>query len=340
MPAQPKQDTLARLLELLKTLPHHRWATPGELREQLADRGFDVDLRSVQRDLKELQKHFPLDHNDKGRPHGWRWSAEAAEGIASMSTPEALMVVLVQQHLKAALPLSMLEGFESLFERARQRLDRLGPRAGAGRWPTKVRAVPPGLATLHPPVDPAVQKAVTDALLLDRQIDALYAPGPSGDPRAYRLQPLGLILRGSVTYLVACKGGSTSPALYALHRFRHADVRPDPVSLPSGFDLDAALRRGRGQFGIPAQGATSLKLVIACDAVLAALLAESPLAGDQQVCALGDGRVEIRATVADSWELRWWLLGRGSQLEVLSPVALRREIAAQLQNAAAQYPDC
>lgn len=89
MPAQPKHDTLSRLLELLKALPHRGWSTPSELREQLADRGYDVDVRSIQRDLKELQRSFPLDQNDKSRPHGWRWSNEAAGGIATMGTPEA-----------------------------------------------------------------------------------------------------------------------------------------------------------------------------------------------------------------------------------------------------------
>ena len=189
MPAQPKHDTLTRLLELLKALPHHRWATPKDLRDQLADRGFEVDLRSVQRDLKDLQRSFPLDHNDKGRPHGWRWSAEAAGGIASMSTPEALMLVLVQQHLQAALPASMLKGFETLFARARQRLDGLGPRAGARRWPQKVRAVPPGLPSIPPPIDPAVHKALSEALLLDRQVDVVYAPGPAARPDATACTP-------------------------------------------------------------------------------------------------------------------------------------------------------
>lgn len=338
MPAQSKQDTLARLLELLKALPHHRWATPAELRAQLSDRGYDVDLRSVQRDLKELQQHFPLDHNDKGRPHGWRWSAEAAGGIAAMSTPEALMLVLVQQHLQAALPASMLEGFESLFTRARQRLDRLGPRAGASRWPAKVRAVPPGLMHASPPVDPAVQKAVANALLMDRQIDVLYAPGAKGTPKPYRLHPLGLILRGGLTYLAATKGDGAAASLYALHRFRRVSVLPDAVMLPEGFDLDAALRRGRGQFGIALDDARPLRLRLACAPVLAALLEESPIADDQRVRPLGDGRVEVQASVPDSWELRWWLLGRGAEIEVLAPASLRREIAQRLGEAARQYP--
>lgn len=340
MPAQPKHDTLSRLLELLKALPHHRWATPGELRDQLADRGFEVDLRSVQRDLKELQKSFPLDHNDKGKPHGWRWSAEAAGGIASMSTPEALMLVLVQQHLQAALPATMLEGFENLFARARQRLERLGPRAGASRWPQKVRAVAPGLPMMPPAVDARVQKALADALLSDRQINALYAPGAKGAPRAYQLHPLGLILRGSTTYLAATQGRGAHASLYALHRFRAVEVLPDTVSFPPGLDLDTALKRGRGQFGIAAEGTAQLRLVLACDHTLADLLEESPLGPDQQIKPVGDARTEIRATVADSWELRWWLLGRGPSVVVLGPAALRREVADAHRRAAACYePD-
>ena len=56
-----------------KALPHHRWATPSELRGLLDDRGFEVDLRPVQRDLKELQNSFPLDHPDGHFkiPHLW-----------------------------------------------------------------------------------------------------------------------------------------------------------------------------------------------------------------------------------------------------------------------------
>jgi predicted DNA-binding transcriptional regulator YafY len=337
MPAQPKHETLSRLLELLKALPHHRWATPGELRDQLADRGFDVDLRSVQRDLKELQKSFPLDHNDKGKPHGWRWSAEAAGGIASMSTPEALMLVLVQQHLQRALPATMLEGFEALFARARQRLDSLGPRAGASRWPNKVRAVAPGLHGLPPGGDRVVQKALADALLGERQVVALYAPGARAAERSYRLHPLGLILRGGVTYLVATKSGASKGALFALHRFRQVDVLLDPVSFPAGHDLDAALKQGLGQFGIATETAAPIRLSLSCDRTLADVLAESPLSADQRLLPLEDGRMEVGATVADSWELRWWLLSRAAAVEVLGPAALRREIGDALRAAADRY---
>ncbi len=166
--------------------------------------GYEVDLRSVQRDLKELQKSFPLDHNDKGRPHGWRWSTEAAGGIAAMSTPEALSLVLVEQHLQAALPATMLDGFESLFRRARQRLDRMGPLSGTTRWPAKIRAVPPGLPSVVPTIDPMVQASISEALLAERQIDAVYAPGANDAAKSYRLHPLGLILRKAASTPSCC----------------------------------------------------------------------------------------------------------------------------------------
>ena len=337
MPAQPKHDTLSRLLELLKAIPHHRWATPRELQEQLAGLGFEVDLRSVQRDLKELQNSFPLEHNDKGRPHGWRWSAEAAGGIASMGAAEALMLVLVQRHLQEALPASMLEGFEPLFARARQRLDRLGPRAGATRWPDKVAAVPPGLKAMAPRCDPVVQKALADALLADRQIDVVYAPAARGRAKPYRLHPVGLVLRGHVTYLAATTGGDVAPLLFAVHRFKSVDMRPEPVSLPAGLDLRTTLAAGGDQFRSHQQGSNEFVMELFCDADLASLIEETPLGVDQTVEPASNGAQRLRVAVRDSWELRWWLLGRAAQVEVVSPEWLRNEMAEALRKALGRY---
>lgn len=42
-------------------------------------------------------------------------------------------------------------------------------------------------------------------------------------------------------------------------------------------------------------------------------------------------------TVRDSWELRWWLIGRADQVQVLSPDWLRREIGETLRKAWAKY---
>ena len=50
-----------------------------------------------------------------------------------------------------------------------------------------------------------------------------------------------------------------------------------------------------------------------------------------------DGSVTLRLEVPVSGELQRWVLQFGSEAEVLSPPALRRAVAAELQRAAAPY---
>ena len=45
---------------------------------------------------------------------------------------------------------------------------------------------------------------------------------------------------------------------------------------------------------------------------------------------LDNGKIYVKATVSDTAQLRWWLLGFGAQVEVISPKKLREEI---IQNA-------
>jgi predicted DNA-binding transcriptional regulator YafY len=47
--------------------------------------------------------------------------------------------------------------------------------------------------------------------------------------------------------------------------------------------------------------------------------------------------VLVRATVQDSAELHWWLLGFGELVEVLAPAALREEFRARAVAMAALY---
>ena len=61
MPAKTKNDTLARLLELLQAIPHRRFASPEELTQALNSRGYPVTVRTVQRDLQMLREHLAID---------------------------------------------------------------------------------------------------------------------------------------------------------------------------------------------------------------------------------------------------------------------------------------
>lgn len=107
-------------------------------------------------------------------------------------------------------------------------------------------------------------------------------------------------------------------------------MKAEPLSTASrrrsDFDLDRYLYEER-QFGYPV-GTKDIALRALFDEDAAFHLSERPLSKDQRLRKKKDGRVLVKATVRDTQELRWWLLGFGDGVEVLAPTSLRKEFAA------------
>ena len=72
-----------------------------------------------------------------------------------------------------------------------------------------------------------------------------------------------------------------------------------------------------------------LELKVLFDADAAVHLTESRLAADHRTTEQEDGRVLVEATVPDTNDLRWWLLGFGTGAKVLAPETLRAEFRDQ-----------
>jgi predicted DNA-binding transcriptional regulator YafY len=135
-----------------------------------------------------------------------------------------------------------------------------------------------------------------------------------------------------VNYLVATAFEYDDVRLYAMHRIRHATKTKDIVKRPPGFDLDAYIEAGGLQFG----SGKSIRLSALASHNLAKILEETPLSADQKLFPSGD-LFKLTATVTDSWQLTWWLMSQGPDIEVISPVSLRRKIGTQLMDAANRY---
>ena len=338
MSARGAKSNLLRFITLLRALPA---APPGrttsELRATLSAAGHDLHVRSLQRDLVALATVLPIQCDTSTTSYRWSWTAGQSSGIGALSTPEALLLALAEQHLNRALPAHMMPAFASLFERARAHLARLGPNNKAPRWVDKIRAVSPVMPAAAPVVKPEVHAAVAEALMNERQLEVAYQSGGRKTPMRLILNPLALILRGPALYLVATADGFGDVRLYAMQRIRKAEERVSPASRPSGFDIDRLLAAGLGQFGTEADRPEFIQLKLKCDDWLGRQLEETPLAPDQTVRWQSDGRALVTATVARSWQLRWWLLSVMEASEVVGPVSYRREIAGLLKAAARQY---
>jgi len=131
------------------------------------------------------------------------------------------------------------------------------------------------------------------------------------------------VLKDGIIYLVCSMWDYPDVRLLTLHRMREAQVLDKPISIPAGFSLDDYIASGELHFTIG--GTIKLKALFSADAAFH--LGERPLSDDQTLSEQPDGRMQVTATVQDTSELRWWLLGFGDQVEVLKPVKFRNSFA-------------
>lgn len=337
MPNASMRSTLSRQWELLKSLPAR---PPGvsalELSKRLADAGFKVSKRTVERDLVELSQLFPLQCNDKGTPYGWYWTPGATAELPGLTVGEALTLRLAEDSLRPLLPGFMLKSLEPRFAQAHSKLQALGPQVPAARWIDKIASVPPELALLAPEVNGELLERVQQGLLEDRQLSCSYYAAHRNKVTDLRLNPLALIQRGNITYLAAIAEPYEDVRLYAAHRFQQVELLDVPGRRPDDFSLDAYIASGALQFTSPGAGKIELKAWVSEE--LARQLRETPLTDGMQLEADGDG-YRLNATLQDSWQLRWWLLSHTGKMVVHEPLALRHELRSQLEAGLKLYHD-
>jgi len=144
---------------------------------------------------------------------------------------------------------------------------------------------------------------------------------------------LGLVFKGGVAYLVCTFWRYTDIRQVVLHRVQHAEVLEGPAIVPEGFDLDRYI--DEGEFSYPVGEPLRLEAVFSHGAAFH--LHDTPLSVDQVIVELGHERVLLRASVENTAELRWWLLGFGELVEVLAPADLRDEFRERAAAMAARY---
>lgn len=333
MPSNNKPSVIRRQWELLKLLPGAGTGKSAiELTKLLNDAGYGISKRQVERDLNDLRDAFFLEHDEYTVPRGWRWPKGASANLPAMTLSEALSLRLVEDTLKTIMPVSMLDGLEARFKQARDDLAKLGRANRKAKWASKVRIVSPTMPVIPPVIDSGVLASVQEALLADEQIEVEYQSANSEKAKTIEISPLALVIRGPVSYLVATAYEYEDAWLFAMHRIRKVTRSVRPVNRPADFDLDEYIKKGELHFG----NGEFVKLSAWVQPNLANLLTESPLSEDQKLTGTGE-RVKLTATVADTWQLQWWILSHGANIEVVAPAALRKKISGMLSEASAQY---
>jgi predicted DNA-binding transcriptional regulator YafY len=176
---------------------------------------------------------------------------------------------------------------------------------------------------------PTIQQAVWQ----DRKLQLVYhlSTGPIVEPV---LDPLGLVAKGNVWYLVAMYDGKIG--VYRISRVQDARVLDDPSVRPEGFDLAAYWRASAAQYmaSRPRYPAT----LRVAPAIRAEVCGEESCMTVEDVAppdAEGWTRARIEFETEDS--ACWFLLYYGAQIEVLEPPSLRQRIAERARDILAMY---
>jgi predicted DNA-binding transcriptional regulator YafY len=310
------QDTLYRHWHMLRLIPRYPGkVTTSQLRQSLGNQGFEVTARTLQRDLQQLSQIFPLVVDEREKPFGWSWQRDACSfDLPGMTIPEALTWAMAEQHLKTMLPVSIMEHLQPHFQAARLRLDG-EPQPKHGRaWMDKVRTVPPNQPLLPPQISEAVHRAISNALLHEKQVEVRYRKKGKEQISTYRIHPLGLIQRGPVIYVYCRLFDYEDARLLALHRIEEAKVLDEGAIYPNDFNLDDKAARGILDFG----SGENIQVELRFSTEAGEHLYETQLSKDQAIEKTEDGYLIVRATIPDTPQFNWWLSGFGENVKLIS----------------------
>ncbi len=316
-----------RLLSILSLLQVHRRMTARELARRL-----EVSERTIHRDMGALGVAGVPVTAERGAGGGWAllegyrtnltglnaaevqalFVARPTGVLADLGLTRAADAALIK--LLAALPALSRQGAE--YARQRLHVD------GAGWRQSEVAS--PLLLTLQ------------EAIWQEHKLRLIYHL-TNGETVERLVDPLGLVAKGSVWYLVAGVAGELRT--YRVSRALAAEALTEPCVRPPDFDLAVYWEQSVTQFkaSLPRYPAT---------------LRADPAIVERMRRASGYARVE-RVAPADPPDADGWLtvamlfeeehgacdyiLSFGSQMEVIAPVALRERVIQTAQGIVAFY---
>jgi predicted DNA-binding transcriptional regulator YafY len=321
----------SRLLSILLLLQNRGRMSAGALAEACG-----VSVRTVYRDIDALAAAGVPVYGEPGRAGGYALLEGFRTRLTGLTADEAgalflsglpgpaadlgLGSLLAAAELKvlASLPPSLRAGAE--LARERFLLDAPG-------WFREVDR-PPSLA------------ALAAAAWEQRPVRLRYAGRDGGQPRERVVEPLGLVLKAGVWYLVAAAAGAART--YRASRVEAVEPLNGRFERPAGFDLAAYWRTAADAF---AERLYAERAVVRLSPNGLAALAHLPDPWVARVARAsagppdGEGWVRVTLPMESAEIAAGDLLRLGPEAEALEPPELRRLVAAAARATAARYDE-
>lgn len=322
----------SRLVNILLLLQTRGRLTAGEIASEL-----EVSVRTVYRDIEALSEAGIPIYAERGPHGGVRLVDGYRTRLTGLTTEEAEALFLsglpgpaAALGLGTVVVAARLKVLAALPPELRARAARISERfyLDAPAWFQAPEELP------HLP-------ALAEAVWESRRIEIRYRRPGAERPVTRELEPLGIVLKGGVWYLVARSGASDRT--YRVSRVVEVSTRPDHFERPAGFDLAthwsasiAAYERDQVPVDVvlrvaPDDAGTVVRLLdgeVLHDA--------GPAEGSAAEHAAG-GMITIRARFTWLDEAETAMFRLGPRVEILEPAELRQAVLETARSIVRSY---
>lgn len=313
-------DQLSRQWRLLHLIDRPQGVTVED-----AARDLGCAVRTVWRDVNALEKAgMPLypERAADGYKSVWRVREEFKQRLPLKMTLGELAALVMSRELMAPLGASVLgpaataafDKIQAVLSRDALKLldvmrERLGVRTLGGRLQQP--------AAEHLPL---IHRGLHESRTLP-----IRHYSPQRDEETERdIDPYHLTWFDGGLYLVAWCHLRQAMRIFAVERMRDVALLRRTFTIRPGFDADVYLGKA---WGIVQGQLVTVRVLFAKS--LARYIRERLWHPSQKLRALQDGRLEMTLQVADTLEVRRWILGYGVEAEVVEPDGLRAAVSAE-----------
>lgn len=299
--------------------------TAAELATEL-----EISVATARRDLEALSSAGVPVYPQPGRGGGWSLVGGARTDLSGLTGPESQALFALVGPGASTSPEAqqavrkLLRALPSPF-RADAAAAAEAVRLDAGSWGEQRRS--------RPEVVDVVQQAVIDR----RQVRVDYT-NRTGQVSTVLLDPLGLVAKDDLWYLLATREDGPDVRTYRMDRVASVEVTAQPANRPEGFDLAREWQRVVSY--VEERRARVRATVVVRRRHLWVLrdhfgtyldvIGDAPAAGDEE-------RIEVTLAAHTARSLAEQLAGWGSMIEVTGPEDVRRELARIGTELAAAY---
>lgn len=307
------------MMELIPRYPAKTFT--NEIKDKLADLGYEATLRTIQRDLQELSRVFPIVSDERSPPFGWSWKKDA-KGYESpaMDPIQALTFSLAAQYLEPLMPKANFKKIEAFFDRAESVLTG-NEKSKLHKWRKRVKVIPENIRFKEPKINLEIRQKLYQAVYEGTQIKALYRKRGNTISDERHMHPLGIVVKGSMHYLICMMNEDPNePRYLPLQRFERVELLDEASKEPKNFDLDQFIHKNNLGFAYSSDLYTFEAIF---DKTMAFHLLETPLNDTQIIEELDGNRLKVKARIPDTLQFEQWLKSFGSDVEILKPKKLR-----------------